>query len=63
MAIAGTGVAHRQRAHRAPQVLPVNYLRWDVIYSGSGDDWGAQNVEAPHVRIVICTPWNGLMGW
>jgi hypothetical protein len=30
----------------------VNYLRWDVIYRGSGDDWGAQDVEAPHVRIV-----------
>jgi len=28
-------VAHPQRAHRAAQVLPVNYLRWDVIYSGS----------------------------
>ena len=39
-----------------PQVLPVNYLRWDVIYSGSGDDWGAQNVEAPHVRIVDMHP-------
>jgi len=35
-----------------PQVIPVNYLRWDVIYRGPGDDWGAQDVEAPHVRIV-----------
>jgi hypothetical protein len=35
-----------------PQVIPVNYLRWDVIYRGAGDDWGAQDVEAPHVRIV-----------
>jgi hypothetical protein len=35
-----------------PQVITVNYLRWDVIYRGSGDDWGAQDVEAPHVRIV-----------
>jgi hypothetical protein len=34
----------------------VNYLRWDVIYSGNGDDWGAQNVEAPHVRIVDMHP-------
>jgi len=39
-----------------PQVIPVNYLRWDVIYSGNGDDWGAQNVEAPHVRIVDMHP-------
>ena len=39
-----------------PQVIPVNYLRWDVIYPGQGDDWGAQNVEAPHVRIVDMRP-------
>jgi hypothetical protein len=34
----------------------VNYLRWDVIYRGSGDDWGAQDVEAPHVRIIDMHP-------
>ena len=39
-----------------PQVIAVNYLRWDVIYPSSGDDWGAQNVEAPHVRIVDMHP-------
>ncbi len=39
-----------------PQVIPVNYLRWDVIYPGAGDDWGEQNVEAPHVRIVDMHP-------
>lgn len=39
-----------------PQVIPVNYLRWDVIYRGPGDDWGAQGVEAPHVRIVDMHP-------
>jgi len=39
-----------------PQVIPVNYLRWDVIYRGPGDDWGAQDVEAPHVRIVDVHP-------
>lgn len=39
-----------------PQVIPVNYLRWDVIYRGPGDDWGAQDVEAPHVRIVDLHP-------
>src|SRR5580698_300045 len=27
-----------------PQVFPVNYLRWDVIYRGPGDDWGSQDV-------------------
>ena len=39
-----------------PQVIPVNYLRWDVIYRGAGDDWGAQDVEAPHVRILDMHP-------
>jgi hypothetical protein len=35
-----------------PQVIPVNFLRWDVVTRGSDDDWGAQNVEAPRVRIT-----------
>ena len=35
-----------------PQVIQVNYLRWDVVTRGANDDWGAQNVEAPRVRIV-----------
>jgi len=35
-----------------PQVIPVTYLRWDIIHRGGDDDWGAQNVEEPHVRIV-----------
>lgn len=39
-----------------PQVIPVNYLRWDVIYRGPEDDWGAQDVESPHVRIVAMHP-------
>lgn len=39
-----------------PQVIPVNYLRWDVIYRGPGDEWGVQDVEAPHVRIVDMHP-------
>jgi hypothetical protein len=42
--------------HVPPQVIPVNYLRWDVIYRGAQDDWGAQDVEAPHVRIVAMHP-------
>lgn len=36
----------------APQVIPVNYLRWDVINRGAEDDWGVQNVDAPQVRII-----------
>jgi hypothetical protein len=39
-----------------PQVIPVNYLRWDVIYRGAEDDWGAQDVESPHIRIVDMHP-------
>jgi len=42
--------------HVPPEVIPVTYLRWDVIYRGPADDWGAQDVEAPHVRIVDMHP-------
>ncbi len=33
------------------QVLPVNYLRWDVIGRRS-DDWGSASVDSPQVRII-----------
>jgi len=39
-------------ANAAPQVIPVNFLRWDIVRRSGDDDWGAQNVEEPHVRIV-----------
>lgn len=45
-----------KEANIPPQVIPVNYLRWDVVYRGAQDDWGAQDVEAPHVRIVAMHP-------
>jgi hypothetical protein len=32
--------------------LPVNFLRWYVLHGNGEQDWGAQNVEAPKVRIV-----------
>ncbi|MEO6964470.1 MAG: hypothetical protein ABI076_01065 [Acidobacteriaceae bacterium] len=48
--------------HVAPQVIAVNYLRWDVIYRGPGDDWGVQDVEGPHVRIVDMHPVNRAAG-
>ncbi|MGZ4814281.1 MAG: hypothetical protein ACXVZV_02665 [Terriglobales bacterium] len=41
-----------QQAKVPPQVIPVNFLRWDIVTRGSDDDWGAQNVEAPRMRIV-----------
>lgn len=46
----------QKQATVPPQVIPVNYLRWDVIYRSSRDDWGEQDVEAPHVRIVDMHP-------
>ncbi len=39
-----------------PQVIPVNYLRWDIVTRGSDDDWGAQNVDPPRVRIISMNP-------
>ena len=39
-----------------PQVIPVNYLRWDIVWRGTGDDWGAQNVQDPNVRIISMNP-------
>lgn len=46
----------QKEARVPPQVIPVNYLRWDVIYRGAEDDWGAQDAEAPHVRIIDMHP-------
>ncbi len=34
------------------QVIPVTYLRWDLVSGGAEDEWGAKNVDAPHVRII-----------
>jgi len=34
------------------QVIPVNYLRWDLVTGGADDEWGSKNVDAPHVRII-----------
>jgi hypothetical protein len=34
------------------QVVPVNYLRWDLVSGTASDEWGAHNVDAPKVRIV-----------
>jgi len=35
-----------------PQVIPVNYLRWDVINRGAQEGWGVENVDSPSVRII-----------
>jgi hypothetical protein len=34
------------------QVVPVTYLRWDLVTGGAADEWGSKNVDAPHVRII-----------
>src|SRR5579859_3937421 len=34
------------------QVVPVTYLRWDLVTGSGGEEWGSRNVDAPHVRIV-----------
>jgi hypothetical protein len=34
------------------QVIPVTYLRWDLVTGSAGDEWGAKNVDSPHVRII-----------
>jgi hypothetical protein len=33
------------------QVIPVTFLRWDLVTGAAGEEWGA-NVDAPHVRII-----------
>jgi hypothetical protein len=37
------------------QVVPVTYLRWDLVSGGSDDNWGARNVDSPRVRITSMT--------
>lgn len=34
------------------QIIPVTYLRWDLVSGGSGDEWGNRGVDGPNVRIV-----------
>lgn len=42
-----------QFAGTPAQVIPVNYLRWDLVTpTGAKDDWGGQNIDAPRVRIL-----------
>jgi hypothetical protein len=34
------------------QVIPVTFLRWDLVTASADNAWGAKNVDAPHVRII-----------
>jgi len=40
------------KANVPAQIVPVNYLRWDLVTGTAGEEWGAHNVDAPNVRIV-----------
>jgi len=42
----------RQEPSVPAQVIPVTYLRWDLVSGGADDEWGSKNVDTPHVRIV-----------
>jgi hypothetical protein len=35
-----------------PQVVSLNYLRWDVIGRNTSQSWGAQDVDSPKVKIT-----------
>ena len=41
-----------QVANVPAEVIPVTFLRWDLVTGGAGDEWGARNIDAPHVRII-----------
>jgi hypothetical protein len=34
------------------EVIPVTYLRWDLVTATADGEWGSGNVDAPHVRII-----------
>jgi hypothetical protein len=34
------------------EVIPVTYLRWDLVSGNSDDEWGSKNVDGPNVRII-----------
>lgn len=38
------------------QVIPVNYLRWDLVTSSAENGWGQRSVDAPKVRILSMNP-------
>jgi len=44
------------------EVIPVTYLRWDLVTGSAGEEWGSHNVDAPHVRIVSMNAVNSAEG-
>jgi len=41
-----------QLASVPTQVVPVTYLRWDLVTAGAADEWGSKNIDSPRVRIL-----------
>src|SRR5258708_4506243 len=41
-----------QLASVPAQIVPVTYLRWDLVSGGTEDEWGSRNLDAPRVRII-----------
>jgi hypothetical protein len=46
-----------------PQVIPVNYLRWDVIYRGPEMTGELRMWKRLMCALWICTLWSGLKAW
>ncbi|HSZ64117.1 MAG TPA: hypothetical protein VK828_20130 [Terriglobales bacterium] len=52
----------QQVANVPAQVVPVTYLRWDLVSGDGKDEWGARNIDPPHVRIVSMNAVNSAEG-
>jgi hypothetical protein len=52
----------QQVANVPAQVVPVTYLRWDLVTGDGKDEWGARNIDPPHVRIVSMNAVNSAEG-
>ena len=52
----------QQVASVPAQVVPVTYLRWDLVTGSGKDEWGARNIDPPHVRIVSMNAVNSAEG-
>jgi hypothetical protein len=44
------------------EVIPVTYLRWDLVSGSADDQWGSKNVDAPRVRIISMNAVNTAEG-
>ncbi len=44
------------------EVIPVTYLRWDLVTGTADDQWGSKNVDAPRVRIISMNAVNTAEG-